>query len=218
MSYFTAPPSRAATHPRLRAVATVMQSNTSAIVTLKSSGIDRPKLLDGKKYASYGARYEGRIVQQLIKVRPRVYRFWWPAGTIISIISMYTRCRHRSACGAYCANLHCAHTPLPLQNDGGSGQYDEIVEPMLSLWDSVVSGKYDSTWVFMGWEGIEAQQKGIDLNVFMLQDFNVPYGEGPMIIALDSECKAGSDAAKVIAAAAKGYQWAVEHPEEAGEG
>lgn len=32
-------------------------------VTLKDSGIMRPKELDGKKYASYGARYEGRIVQ-----------------------------------------------------------------------------------------------------------------------------------------------------------
>jgi hypothetical protein len=34
---------------------------------LASSGIDRPSKLDGKTYASYGARYEGRIVQQLIR-------------------------------------------------------------------------------------------------------------------------------------------------------
>jgi hypothetical protein len=32
-----------------------------------ASGIDRPKQLDGRKYASYAARYEGRIVQQLIR-------------------------------------------------------------------------------------------------------------------------------------------------------
>lgn len=31
------------------------------------SGISRPKELSGKRYASYGARYEGRIVQQMIK-------------------------------------------------------------------------------------------------------------------------------------------------------
>lgn len=36
-------------------------------MTLKSSGIDRPAQLDGKNYASYGARFEGRIVQQMIK-------------------------------------------------------------------------------------------------------------------------------------------------------
>lgn len=43
------------------------QDSTSAIVTLASSGIARPAQLDGKTYASYGARFEGRIVQQLIR-------------------------------------------------------------------------------------------------------------------------------------------------------
>jgi hypothetical protein len=43
------------------------QDSTSAIVTLASSGITRPAQLDGKTYASYGARFEGRIVQQLIR-------------------------------------------------------------------------------------------------------------------------------------------------------
>jgi hypothetical protein len=35
------------------------QASTSAVVTLKSSGISRPAELDGKKYASYAARYGG---------------------------------------------------------------------------------------------------------------------------------------------------------------
>ncbi len=53
--------------PKIQAVAACLQDSTSAIVTLKSSGLDRPALLDGKRYASYAARYEGRIVQQLIR-------------------------------------------------------------------------------------------------------------------------------------------------------
>lgn len=40
-----------------QAVAALLQTDTSAVVTLKSSGIDRPSKLDGKTYASYGARY-----------------------------------------------------------------------------------------------------------------------------------------------------------------
>lgn len=44
-----------------------MGRSDSAIVTTRSSGIDRPKLLDGKNYGSYGARYEGRIVQKMIQ-------------------------------------------------------------------------------------------------------------------------------------------------------
>ena len=50
-----------------QAIAAILQDDTSAIVTLKSSGLDRPAKLDGKKYASYGARYEGRIVQRMIQ-------------------------------------------------------------------------------------------------------------------------------------------------------
>jgi ABC-type nitrate/sulfonate/bicarbonate transport system substrate-binding protein len=74
---------RAAPKPKLVAVAAALQTSASAIVTLKSSGIERPAQLDGKRYASYAARYEGRIVQQMIK------------------------------------------------NDGGQGDYQELVLPML---------------------------------------------------------------------------------------
>jgi len=51
----------------MRAVAALLQDDTSAIAALKSSGIDRPKQLNGKSYASYGARYEDQIVKQMIK-------------------------------------------------------------------------------------------------------------------------------------------------------
>ena len=44
----------------MQAVAAVFQEDTSAIVTLKESGIERPRELDGKRYATYGAKYEGR--------------------------------------------------------------------------------------------------------------------------------------------------------------
>ena len=52
---------------RIVAVAALLQKQTSAIVTLKSSGIDSPRQLDGKKYASYEGRFEMSIVQQLIR-------------------------------------------------------------------------------------------------------------------------------------------------------
>ena len=40
-----------------QAVAALLAEDTSAIVTLKASGLNSPKLLDGKRYASYGARW-----------------------------------------------------------------------------------------------------------------------------------------------------------------
>lgn len=93
------------------------------------SGIERPKQLDGKRYASYGARYEGRIVQKMIR------------------------------------------------NDGGTGEFVEDTSAgMLGAWEALQGGGADATWVFMGWEGALAARKGLRLNAFTLDDYQVcPY-------------------------------------------
>ena len=49
------------------AVYAILQKDISSIASLKSSNLDRPKLLDGKIYASYKARYEDHIVKEMIK-------------------------------------------------------------------------------------------------------------------------------------------------------
>lgn len=56
-----------AENKRFKAVAALLQSDPSAIVTLQNRGMDDIKNLDGKVYASYGAQFEGRIVQQLVR-------------------------------------------------------------------------------------------------------------------------------------------------------
>jgi ABC-type nitrate/sulfonate/bicarbonate transport system substrate-binding protein len=102
VSSHTLPPSQAGSKPRLVAVATLQARSTSAVVTLKASGRDTPAALDGAVYASYGARYEGRIVQQMIR------------------------------------------------NAGGKGDFSETVPDMLGIWNTLLAGKADATWVFMG--------------------------------------------------------------------
>ncbi|NBC09114.1 MAG: ABC transporter substrate-binding protein [Bacteroidetes bacterium] len=49
------------------AIAALLQEDVSAIAVLDNSGIDRPADLDGRTYASYGARYEDKIVQRMIQ-------------------------------------------------------------------------------------------------------------------------------------------------------
>jgi ABC-type nitrate/sulfonate/bicarbonate transport system substrate-binding protein len=107
--------------PQLKAVAAILQKQTSAIVTTKASGIHRPRDLDGKVYASYAARFEGRIVQQMIMA------------------------------------------------DGGKGDFKEETPPMLGIFDTILAGTSDATWVFMGWEGVDAEMKGVELNAFYPQ-------------------------------------------------
>lgn len=48
-------------------IATIIQHNTSALVTLASSGLSRPRDLDGKVYGGFGAPYEGPVVSEIIK-------------------------------------------------------------------------------------------------------------------------------------------------------
>ena len=57
----------AATPVEVTAVAALLQNDTSAIAVLATSGLARPAHLDGQVYASYQARFEDHIVQQLVK-------------------------------------------------------------------------------------------------------------------------------------------------------
>jgi len=50
----------------LVAVAAILQGSTSSICTLEGSGIDRPRDLDGRRYASYDGRFEDAIVKQMV--------------------------------------------------------------------------------------------------------------------------------------------------------
>ena len=117
------------------AIYAILQKDLSCIATLKSSNITSPKLLDGKTYASYMARYEDHIVKEIIK------------------------------------------------NDGGEGDLDIIYPEKLGIWNTLLSGKADSTWIFDNWEGIEANSKNIELNKFTLAEFNIPYGYSPIVLA-----------------------------------
>jgi ABC-type nitrate/sulfonate/bicarbonate transport system substrate-binding protein len=117
------------------AVYAILQKDLSCIATLKSSNITSPKLLDGKTYASYKARYEDHIVKEMIK------------------------------------------------NDGGEGDLNIIYPEKLGIWNTLLSGKADATWIFDNWEGIEASSKNIELDKFTLADFNIPYGYSPVVLA-----------------------------------
>lgn len=57
----------AATGQPVVSIAAIIQHNTSALVTLASSGLNRPRDLDGKVYGGFGAPYEGAVVGEIIQ-------------------------------------------------------------------------------------------------------------------------------------------------------
>lgn len=51
----------------LVSIGAILQHNTSGLITLKESGINRPKDLDGKIYGGYGSPFENPIISEIIK-------------------------------------------------------------------------------------------------------------------------------------------------------
>ncbi|CAA9571956.1 MAG: Hydroxymethylpyrimidine ABC transporter, substrate-binding component [uncultured Truepera sp.] len=49
------------------ALAAVNAHNPSALAVLEGSAVTRPRELDGKRYASYGARFEMHVVRQMVR-------------------------------------------------------------------------------------------------------------------------------------------------------
>ncbi len=51
----------------VKSVPAIVQHNTSELATLKSSGLDRPAKLAGKRYAGFGTPYEEPVIADVIK-------------------------------------------------------------------------------------------------------------------------------------------------------
>jgi|SRR3989339_590706 len=51
----------------LVSIGAILQHNTSGLIVLKSSGITRPKDLNGKIYGGYGSPFENPIISEIIK-------------------------------------------------------------------------------------------------------------------------------------------------------
>ena len=82
----------------------------------------------------------------------------------------------------------------------------------------MAEGKIDLAWIFYGWQGFQAQQQGVDINVVMMKDhFDwIPDYYTPIVIASE---KTIADKPEVIKAFLKtlsrGYEFAAQNPDEA---
>ena len=148
---------------KLCALATIFQRDVSAIAVAEDNKINRPRDLDGKSYASYGARYEDLIIRQFIK------------------------------------------------NDGGHGNIKIHYPERLGVWNTVASNKYDSTWVFLNWEGIEKP----NLKFFKLSDYNIPYSYSPLITTSSKLVEEKKDSIKMfLKSTKKGFIYSVNNIKE----
>jgi NitT/TauT family transport system substrate-binding protein len=103
-----------------------------------------------------------------------------------------------------------------VKNDGGGGYLDIITPPKLGIWNTLLNGEADATWVFMPWEGVMAERDGIGLNAFYLDEYDVPYGYTPLLLARPETIANDDDILEeFLTATARGYEFAAANPEKA---
>ncbi len=100
-----------------------------------------------------------------------------------------------------------------IANDGGQGNITITYPDKLGIWDTLLAGKADATWIFMNWEGIEAETKGIELTNFKLSIYGIPYSYSPVIIALNKNIEQNEKVYKAFLKATKrGFLYAKQNP------
>lgn len=134
-------------------------------------------------------------------------------GTALSSIKDLSGKRY----GSYNARYEDAIVRSMVTQDGGDGATIEIErsEGKLSMFEAVKAGRVDATWIFLPWEGVEAELEGVKTHYFKLEDSDIPYGYSP-VIARDAGASPADEVLKAfVAATREGYQHAIEHPSDA---
>lgn len=100
-------------------------------------------------------------------------------------------------------------------NDGGKGDLRIIYPARLGIWETVLGGVADATWVFENWESIEAAHKGIALRAFKLRDYGIPYGYSPVFAVPEAAVGERADLLRrFLQATREGFLYAQAHLQE----
>jgi ABC-type nitrate/sulfonate/bicarbonate transport system substrate-binding protein len=79
----------------------------------------------------------------------------------------------------------------------------------------LAAGQVDLGWIFYGWQGIQARQQGVDLNVVMMSDYAscVPDYYTPILITSEEMIATRPEVVRAfVGAVAKGYSEAISDP------
>ncbi|MDO5292960.1 MAG: ABC transporter substrate-binding protein [bacterium] len=153
----------------LKAIAAIIQHNTSGYTSPKSKGIETVKDFEGKVYGGYGGPSEDAILQMVME-------------------------------------------------DGGA-DFSKLTSVVVGTEDFFMATKnnIDFELTFEGWTNIEARLKGEEVNFIPLRELNESLDYyTPIIATSDKVIETDEDMIyKFMEATTKGYEFAMEQPEEA---
>lgn len=115
--------------------------------------------------------------------------------------------------GSYNARYEDEIVKAMVGKDGGDGNnvHIEQSEGKLSMFDAVKAGRIDATWIFLPWEGVEAELEGVQTKHFKLEDYNIPYGYSPVIARNAAKSPSEEVLGAFVQATRQGYEHAMKH-------
>ena len=154
----------------IKAIATIIQHNTSGFVTLKDSGITSPKDFEGKTYAGWQSLSEEAVIKAVMN------------------------------------NAGADFDKLTMVGADGSGL-------------SQLNSGIDILWEFKGWAIIKAEMEGMEFNYMPLNtlDERLDYYTPVVITNNDMIENDPETVQKLMNAVKKGYEFAIDNPDEAAE-
>lgn len=159
-----------ATPMQVTAVATLLQHNTSCVMSKKGAGIDRPKGLEGKTYLTWDSPIELAMLENVVKA-----------------------------------------------NGGDWSKVKRIPNTVTDEAQDVKQNPDHAIWVFDGWGGVNAQVNNVEVDRFFFKDLNPTFDYyTPILIANNDLIKNDPETVKAfLSATKKGYEYAIENPDEA---
>lgn len=106
-----------------------------------------------------------------------------------------------------------------MECDGGDFDQLQIVD--IGFADPLAlleAHQIELAWIFYGWQGLQAEQQGIDLNIVMMQDWFdcIPDYYTPVLIASEQTIAERPELVRsFVRAVARGYDYAIANPSEA---
>jgi len=156
----------------ITAVASVIQHNTSGIISRAGEGMDTPKGMEGHTYATWNGAIELATLEEVVKA------------------------------------------------DGGDFNKVELIPSTVTDEVSALkTNSVDSIWIFYAWAGVKTELEELETDYFAFADIDPVFDYyTPVIIAGDRFLEEKPDTAKAfLSAVSKGYEFAIENPEEAAE-
>jgi ABC-type nitrate/sulfonate/bicarbonate transport system substrate-binding protein len=102
-----------------------------------------------------------------------------------------------------------------IRNDGGKGEF-ETVTLGTSAYEALANGTVDFTLEVYTWEGVKAELEGRGQRAFRYADYGVPDQHTTFVASSDAFLSENPEAAAAfVQATRKGYEYTVDHPEEA---